>query len=142
MPTIPVHLDLGFALLILGVLFLLAFSPWFRRFALVCVALLIVAAGIFYLKINRENEQAMAQECASIFDPTSRVTIPYPPDVIERCKGWRDEHEAEIEADMAKKCAPPRPIPGLEPIPWGVGEECLEWRTKHRVSMHRSIIST
>ena len=66
MPAIPTHLDLGIALLILGVLALLAFSPWFRRFALVCVALLVVAAGVVYMKINQENEQAMARECAPI----------------------------------------------------------------------------
>jgi hypothetical protein len=66
MPTIPMHLDLGFALLILGVLALLAFSLWFRRFAAVCVALLVVAAGVGYMEIKREKEQALAEECSSL----------------------------------------------------------------------------
>jgi hypothetical protein len=145
MPTIPVHLDLGFALLILGVLALLAFSPWFRRFALVCVALLAVAAGIFYLKINRENEQAMAQECVtepSIDKWGPKRTIPHPPGWQPQpgsCERWLTDHpqakaerERAIEQEMVKECAAilahsNDPPPGLEPSP----KTCKQWLAEH-----------
>jgi hypothetical protein len=101
---IPVHLDVGFAISILAVLALLAFSPWFRRFALVCVALLIVAAGVVYMKINWEKEQALATECGSFFDPTllfGKITVPQ--DVIEMCKGWLDDHPQAKEQVTTQK---------------------------------------
>jgi hypothetical protein len=123
---------LAFVILILGVLALLAFSPWFRRFALVCVALFIVAAGVVYVKINRENEQAMARECA----PIPGQTIPNPPNLQEKCNKWLAEHpeqecsftasanrqaqidlmehNAKQEAELAERAAKGLP---LQPLP-------------------------
>jgi Flp pilus assembly protein TadB len=144
MPTIPMHLDLGFALLILGVLALLAFSPWFRRFAAVCVALLVVAAGVGYMEIKREKEQALAEECSSLpagahsAEAWQRILKEMGGDT-SGCDKWLAEHpqakaerERAIEQGMAQKCpalAKRFDEKGYMP-PLGL-ESCEEWLTAH-----------
>jgi hypothetical protein len=133
MPTIPMHLDLGFALLIIGVLFLLAFSPWFRRFALVCVALMVVAAGVGYMATIDwgHDEQTMRRKCDAGAETPS-------PGLDSSCDEW---FAKKYEQDMREACTKPH-APGLPPDrevfpnrPFR-NETCEQWLPKHLLPKH------
>jgi hypothetical protein len=148
------HIDIGLAVLICAVLFLLAFSPWFRRFALVCVALMVVAGGVGvgYMKIiSWQKEQAMTQRCSAplpadshhLSDPECTEWLaehPQAKDMAQECSitASANRQDQIARAERAAKGLPPLPLPPGDVNPWPDLKElretniaCKKWLADH-----------